>query len=97
MKNVVFWMVLFTVFAALAPMANAASDAEVACKKACCEASGGEWDEYFESCDTPSSSYYTCINYCGDNTMAKNTPCCCGSAFILSIVGGALFLVKKQS
>jgi len=76
---------------ALAPLAFAQSSA---CEENCCVSSGGSWDSDFESCDVAGSSYYSCLNSC--EGMAGGNVSCCGSAAILAVLGGALFVTSKN-
>ncbi|MFH0737670.1 MAG: hypothetical protein V1827_03215 [Candidatus Micrarchaeota archaeon] len=68
--------------------------AQTWCEQSCCENAGGSWDPDYESCDSPDSSYYDCMNSECEGYVGGSASCC-GSAFILAAIGFGAYAYRR--
>ena len=69
--------------------------AQTWCEQDCCDKAHGQWDSDFESCDYSDGSYDACVDV--SCPQSKSSVSCCGSAFVLGVVGALAFISQRGS
>ena len=88
----------FLVLVAVLAMSSLAF-AQYECEESCCYATAGTWDDDFNMCNGHNVGYLNCINDCleGDQMPYAESDAysCCGPAFMLVGLVGAVFFLKN--